>query len=121
MAAYISIWTGQGGDRDSFNRSLEYQIEGDDFVACEFCRQVGIEDYDPDDLGGHWLPKATSKRSLLFRGTDLISEAVLALPEFPPANCYVLLYGEAVDSPEQFACAGTGFTFLGSFPRPSAA
>ena len=68
----VSVWVGNGPDRETFNRLLEYTITDGEFTACAFCRSASVESYDPDYFGGKYFPKEFTRPKLLFHGTELV-------------------------------------------------
>lgn len=113
-----SFWIGNGDNRMAFSRLLEYRIAEDglgDFVPCAFCKVIGVQHYDDDFFGGHFLPKRVQRLDLLFPGELMLPQLKQRWPQPPPPNCGVALYGYAVESPNEFQIDGFSFEFLGAF------
>ena len=115
----VSVWLGQGQGRERFQELLDHRVSDDglgEIVPAPFCRAFGIERYDPDSLGGFYLPRPTRMPVLLYD----VAEKARILPDIDPstvANCHVLLYGCAyAGATKRLTCDGFELWFVGSYP-----
>ena len=114
-----SYWIGNGQTQEKLNRIIEYTISDGgmgDFVPAPFCRALGIEQYEPDSIGGKVFPKQLTKARLLFGGDPVPPELQEKWPVVPPSNCAVAIFDYEYEGDiTEFDIEGFHFTFLGSF------
>ena len=114
--AKVSVWVGTVADRSTLDQLLEYSIEDGEFKSCEFCQSLGVDSYDPVNLGGRYFPKEFTNLRIMLRDSDIQDEVIARHPEIPPSNCIVQFYDfDSVSPVHTVDLNGVHFKFLGAY------
>jgi hypothetical protein len=114
----VSVWVGNADSEETLSEVTESSMTEDgDFVACPFCKAIGIERYEPERLEWKFFPKQIERIRILFRAfsySDIIIPQLECLIDHAYANCCVALYDHQFDGDQTtFEVGNAHFRFLG--------